>query len=353
MALPRFERNNYFYGKLLDVAALSQEQRYYNGKRWLLNRLVTGSGVLCGLDVVVDGDGSLVVEPGAAIDSAGREIVVPSAVPVAEVADIPEEESRDLCLAYAEVLTDEVPVRVPDCDSTNNCACGTVLEGYRLYLREIAEVDADPEPPTCALDDFLSADLTERHKLILERIYGVCPDAPELPDDGCVRLARVTRDSPESIRVDFITGTAAVLSHALLYELILCLADRVASLELEQLGYTLTIVGGDGQTGSAHHFLDEPLAVEVQDRGGDPVRDVFVEFRVADEGSLHGLPDEIRGRMPPMSPPRLRPRLTRTDDKGIAVTRWRLARRPETQHVTARAVGSATTVTFSATVSDC
>lgn len=44
-------RNKFFYGKLLDVLHLELETDYLNGKRWLLNRLVTGCGVVCGLNV--------------------------------------------------------------------------------------------------------------------------------------------------------------------------------------------------------------------------------------------------------------------------------------------------------------
>src|SRR3970282_1579003 len=42
-------RNRYFYGKLLTERHFDLEQRYFNRKRWLLNRLTLGSGVICGL----------------------------------------------------------------------------------------------------------------------------------------------------------------------------------------------------------------------------------------------------------------------------------------------------------------
>src|SRR6266478_3901918 len=65
-------RNRYFYGKLLDACHLQLEQGYFNGKRWLLNRLALGSGVVCGLKLIpsVDGQG-LQVLPGLAIDRLG------------------------------------------------------------------------------------------------------------------------------------------------------------------------------------------------------------------------------------------------------------------------------------------
>src|SRR5436309_13706805 len=72
-------RNNYFYGKLLDVQHFTLERRYGNNRRWLLNRLGFGSGVMCGLRLEVI-DGQLILQPGVAIDAFGREIIVPAAV---------------------------------------------------------------------------------------------------------------------------------------------------------------------------------------------------------------------------------------------------------------------------------
>ena len=75
--LKTFERNRYFYGKLLDVFHLELEQEYFNSKRWLLNRLITGPGVVCGLNVTLTDDKeSIIVQPGLAIDRCGREIIV-------------------------------------------------------------------------------------------------------------------------------------------------------------------------------------------------------------------------------------------------------------------------------------
>src|ERR1051326_8233281 len=77
-------RNRYFYGKLLDTFHFELEQNYGNRKRWLLNRLTLGSGVVCGLSVAITNDGkSVLVQPGVAIDQLGREIVVPAvSIPV-------------------------------------------------------------------------------------------------------------------------------------------------------------------------------------------------------------------------------------------------------------------------------
>src|SRR6476620_8900546 len=84
--LETFVRNRYFYGKMLDVLHFEMEQDYSNSKRWLLNRLVTGYGVVCGLDVQPAPEGrAVVVTSGVAIDRAGREIVVPRTSPPIDI----------------------------------------------------------------------------------------------------------------------------------------------------------------------------------------------------------------------------------------------------------------------------
>ena len=68
-----FERNRYFYGKLLTVRDFEVEQRYHCTKRALLNRLVHGAGVVCGLGVTASDESTLMIESGMALDyRAGR-----------------------------------------------------------------------------------------------------------------------------------------------------------------------------------------------------------------------------------------------------------------------------------------
>lgn len=47
-----FERNNYYYGKLLTSKDFQNEQDYINNKRRLINRVLHGVGIVYGLDVV-------------------------------------------------------------------------------------------------------------------------------------------------------------------------------------------------------------------------------------------------------------------------------------------------------------
>ena len=71
-----FERNNYFYGKLLSVDDFRLEQKYGNDKRRTLNRFLYGTGVVTGMNVVSVDDMTILVENGLALDSVGREIVI-------------------------------------------------------------------------------------------------------------------------------------------------------------------------------------------------------------------------------------------------------------------------------------
>ena len=71
-----FVRNRYYYGKFLSADTLDAEQKYMNNKRRFLNRFLHGNGVLFGMAVLKVDDGTIAIQPGAALDFAGREIVI-------------------------------------------------------------------------------------------------------------------------------------------------------------------------------------------------------------------------------------------------------------------------------------
>jgi hypothetical protein len=78
--IPPFCRNNYFTGKLLTERDFTAEQTYTIDKLRLHHLMLHGWGVVCGLKVTSHPhcpDLRIVVEPGMAVDSCGREIVVP------------------------------------------------------------------------------------------------------------------------------------------------------------------------------------------------------------------------------------------------------------------------------------
>lgn len=81
--LHQFQRNNYFYGKLMTVRDFEDEQSYLNEKRHLLNRLIHSSGIVCGFeleDPLSSPDDEVEIKfskGGVVIDCCGHEIVIP------------------------------------------------------------------------------------------------------------------------------------------------------------------------------------------------------------------------------------------------------------------------------------
>lgn len=139
-----FERNRYFYGKLLTVRDFESEQKYFNDKRRLLNRLLYGVGVVSGLQVVRVDDKSVSVEAGAALDSYGREIVVASPVTLKlSMVDgfMNNEYAKNvyLCIQYDEKGKEPVhSVASSSLRSEEVSEYNRVLENYRLFVREEA-----------------------------------------------------------------------------------------------------------------------------------------------------------------------------------------------------------------------
>ncbi|MEF3312951.1 hypothetical protein PV433_29110 [Paenibacillus sp. GYB004] len=139
-----FERNRYFYGKLLTVRDFESEQKYFNDKRRMMNRLLFGSGVITGMQVIAVDDKSVSVEMGAAIDALGREIVVPAPVTLKlSMMDgfTNNEYAKNvyLCISYDEKGKEPVhsiansTVRSDEVSEYNR-----MLESYRLFIREEA-----------------------------------------------------------------------------------------------------------------------------------------------------------------------------------------------------------------------
>src|SRR5688572_23700344 len=73
-----FRRLRYFHGMLLDEKDFREEQQYHAGKRRLLNRMLHGSGVVCGLGLKGKKDTRWIeISSGLALDCSGNEIWVP------------------------------------------------------------------------------------------------------------------------------------------------------------------------------------------------------------------------------------------------------------------------------------
>src|SRR5215831_2037093 len=148
------ERNRYFYGKLMTVRDFTQEQLYFNAKRWLLNRLLFGSGVICGLKVNTGSDPTtIVIGKGLALDPVGREVTVIDDNPVdltklIELSDnaFTGNKTGFLCLAERDCPRDPVPALASSpCDET--CESNRWQESFDVSWDE--EVASPPHPTAC------------------------------------------------------------------------------------------------------------------------------------------------------------------------------------------------------------
>jgi hypothetical protein len=236
-------RNNYFYGKLLDEQHFRMEQRYFNMKRWLLNRLAVGSGVLCGLGLKALADGRLTLAPGVALDGLGREILVP----VATVFD--PRQLTDSCgkpagpaapgpvtnrLAYHPCAAEPMPVLVPDCDSTTRCAPGTIREAFAILVSQGAPpAPAAAWPPPDFFEPPSAQPRVKASDLMAEIVARVDQSSPQGPKsaDVPVLLAQVTipvdpKTAVTDKDIQFL-GQPILLSQATLLQMLLALWERV------------------------------------------------------------------------------------------------------------------------------
>lgn len=257
-------RNRYFYGKLLDVVQFELEQDYFNAKRWLLNRLVSGYGVICGLNVQLGSDGqSIIVTPGIAIDKCGHEIIVchhsepqllqspppastnppPTNVPGGPAArgapagsttgtpaptlssgpranePSPGMEGWDcgkyvnVSLCYHECQTDPVPAMGGDCDTQSLCSPGAISERYRIV---IAPGRLPPARTTSRLSELTYAALANYVTSL--GCQSPCPDC-------CIPLASIRIPDPGQTYPPSIDISVRPICYTndLLYEMILAM----------------------------------------------------------------------------------------------------------------------------------
>ncbi len=181
-----FERNRYFYGKLLSVEDFETEQKYFNDKRRTINRFLFGTGVVCGLGVVEVDDESISVERGLALDFAGREIVLDEPV-VRKITELEgyggaqDEGFYYLCLEYQEEAA-ELMHNVTETTGRNSSEYNKYKEGYHLFVTQ-----EEPERET-----FSPARLYEDRKVVFDgqgiKICQVMPKFLEMGKDTVLRI---------------------------------------------------------------------------------------------------------------------------------------------------------------------
>lgn len=232
-------RNHYFYGQLLGVQQFELETAYGIGQLRLLNRLILGYGVVCGLAVELSDDGTKVrVAPGVAIDKHGRVIVVPERTPWIPIPpdlfrqareradDTREEPCVQVLICYHECRGDPVVVHAGDCESPDPCAPSTIRERYRIEFRSRCARRPHPE---CGMPDLISGGDLDYEQLA--RWVTQQRRCTRLPSDPCITLAnlRVADEDDHRCQPDGVDNWVrpVVASNVVLMELVLALLDEL------------------------------------------------------------------------------------------------------------------------------
>jgi hypothetical protein len=228
------ERINFFKGQLLTDDDFGAEQLYFVGKDQRHNCSVHGTGVICGLGIAGNADGTVTVEPGMALDGFGREIIVPEAHRLDPMLLTDEDGgTRDpradgtflLCLKYREAPDQPTPSATGFGQET---VSNRTTETYRLLIRSV------PSAGEASLSEergiVVEANDEHRRKdddgLLLEALVSGCSPS----NDDCVVLGAFTLHSG-SISVDQSTHRQQLSSTAALQQMLVSLARRVSQLE--------------------------------------------------------------------------------------------------------------------------
>lgn len=231
------ERNNYYFGMLMTARNFTDEQSYVNEKRWMLNRLGLGWGVLCGLKVRPHAHDKrkVVVEPGLALDQYGHEILLcreetvdllpgldehpQAATPTAA----PPQRSYLLYLyvKYEECGVNPSPVMIDSCEGyKEECVYNRTREGFRLI------VSREKPAPHARHDEDCAG---QCHRLLQDPSAAISGRCPERPECEPVPLAAICyNETTDTTVMDIDLGMAVrkvAYSNELLYELITCLRD--------------------------------------------------------------------------------------------------------------------------------
>jgi hypothetical protein len=248
--LPCFKRNNYFYGKLLTVSDFQVEQQYFVNKLRLINRLIHGAGVVCGLKVLIKGaeapdlnEGSVRITEGVALDFCGREIVVPEPVDVDVAAGVkqayPEFKEFYIWIKYDSCGEEKVPKVLEASSCQEECCYSRIKETYKIDVdveKNVPKPWGTSEGDVCAKWDEFVKD-PKNYEFFLK-------NCAECLEEGVIVLAKITVSAKEdgSIFVGAVdnavfTGTERrrfVYSNERLYNLIECLRKRIEDLKKKE-----------------------------------------------------------------------------------------------------------------------
>jgi hypothetical protein len=325
--LPPFCRNHYFTGKLLTERDFTAEQRYMVDKLRLHHLALHGWGVVCGLKVKPHPycpELRIVVEPGLAIDSCGREIRVLKEVdlelprllpqppstyepcppePAAEAPQgqypqsdpaygqaqgsqpTPEQKypeapvpcppplSLYVCLRYAECESEFMPAPFDECACTaDGQKPNRICEVYTLEVRSEAPQELEQIRRRRAQCE--GGDCEALYQTMLEP----CPDPFPL---DCLPLAVIANYAPgqpvTEAMIDNWEGRPLLPSTHLLDQLIRCILDKLPA-------KTLTRITDIGWTHGAEYHCHDFMRLFVGDAQSPKAFEVTFEGPVRTEG---------------------------------------------------------------------
>ena len=231
------ERNNFYFGKFMTARDFTDEQSYMNEKRWLVNRLGMGWGVLCGLKVRPHAHDKrkVTVEPGVAIDPYGHEILVCRE----ETVDLvmgqdgcpPEEREAGrpprsylyyVSVKYEECGVNPSPIMIDSCDGyKEECVYNRTREGYRFIVSREKPASTDERRRECE---------TGCHRLLQDpspAVSGGCPERPECEGVPLAAICYNPGTDTTAMDIDLsLASRRSVFSNEMLFELLACLREE-------------------------------------------------------------------------------------------------------------------------------
>ena len=205
----KFEKNKYFYGKLMTVRDFEAEQQYFDGKRYLINRLLHGTGIVCGFENVklIKKEGEPLelnfIDGGMALTCCGHEIVVPSGTqkqiidgkgePVSSLTNFP-----NLYLKYKSYDSGYIAVASNSSSCEEKCCPGRVVDDF--------EVVASSNDPNSGIKCKQNLSISEWLNN-LEEAQRACLQCKENQGDmvflGSVNSGNLEQNDPERYRILF------------------------------------------------------------------------------------------------------------------------------------------------------
>lgn len=227
-------RNNYFFGKMLDVYHYELETNYHNSKRWMINRRILGYGVVCGLNILPgpNVDKEIVITAGIALDGHGHEILVPVDTTCRISEDMltsaikranPDEKiNLHVLLCYRECLSDPMPTLAGDCNTGEQCLPGAIREKFEIKFcaGHAPEIACERRIP----------DLIVRGRMDYGALVRwVTQDCVPLPKDPCIPLANLRFEKGVGGAYQLcqneidISCRPIVYTNRLLFDILLCM----------------------------------------------------------------------------------------------------------------------------------